>query len=135
MPSCICINSYKKIILIITDFDCSIKISTLKITIKYQFFIWRYGRIHSFENSWWFSFKIVMKFSKVCSHMRIITIKYILVFKYIISFDLLMHFKTICESMSYIKNYIYLNKWLFLYIKSQNKWVPIQFDQAKENQS
>lgn len=50
MPSCICINSQKKIILILFNFNNTIKIPTLKSRLKYNLLIIK-RRIHPFKGS------------------------------------------------------------------------------------
>ncbi len=50
MTSCICINSEKKIILILSNFNNTIKIPTLKSRLKYNFLIIK-SRIHPLKGS------------------------------------------------------------------------------------
>lgn len=63
---------HKQIILIFIYFDTYIQISTLKVAIKYKLLSFRYGGIHSLENSCCFWLKIRVKFTKISCHMKII---------------------------------------------------------------
>lgn len=67
MTSCIRVNSHKDIILMMTYFDCSIKISTLETSIKDGTISIFKRWIHSLERATMFRFEVRVKFSEVGS--------------------------------------------------------------------
>ena len=101
MPPCICVHSHKQIILIIPNFNHSVYIPTLELTIEDHLISSLNGRIHSPKNTTWvFRFEICMKLLKVRSHVGERPWNSRLVLEAILVQHLLMHFKTAYEPIS-----------------------------------
>lgn len=104
MASSVGINSKKKIILARVDLDDCIEISWLKIAIESGLLLFSDCRVHSFEDSWYFWFKVAVKFSEVCCHMNEVPVDHCLMLELIPLIYLGLHFEAAFVSVTQINN-------------------------------
>lgn len=94
VTSRICIDSHKKIILVLSHLDGGIQIAAFELTIKNELIASFDGGVHALEeSSWTFRFKIGVEFTKISGHVREAAWNNGLVLESIFVFDLLLDFE------------------------------------------